>query len=315
MTRVLTAALWIATAIGLAVAAAALFGGWIPAIAIAGHFAFYAAIAGVALAAMGWAWSRSWAIYTTLAVAMVNAAVVASVGPSGRAPAADAQTAKLLVFNVRWSNERLDDVVALVTKHQPDVVVFHEVYRQNRPGLRALDAQYPYRVECWQSWPCDTLILSRKRLSAPFIATDWKGTEIGFARVEFDVGACPVTLFAAHLNRPWPYHSLGSDAAQYKQTAALADAVRAWPGPKIVVGDMNATTWSPVVRELAVAAGGRPLRGWSGTWPYFFPGVLKLPIDHVIVSQPQIEATRAVLDTTGSDHSPVLATLAATCER
>lgn len=312
---VLRWACWAAAALGLAVAASALLGGLLPSIAIAGHFAFYAALTGWALSIAGRVLRAGRAAYATLSVALVNSLIVASAAIGVPAPEPNAPSATLMVFNVRWSNERLDDVVALVTKRQPDVVVFNEVYRLNRPGLRALDAQYPYRLECWQSWPCDTLILSRKQLRDPFVTTKWNDVVLGFARVEFDVGTCPVTLFAAHFNRPFPYHSLGSDAAQYKQTGALAQAVREWSGPKIVVGDLNATTWSPVVRALSAAADGRALSGLSGTWPYFLPGVLKLPIDHVIVSRPQITASREILDTTGSDHSPVLTTLAAECGR
>jgi endonuclease/exonuclease/phosphatase (EEP) superfamily protein YafD len=311
-------AIWVsraAAAVGAAVAASAMFGGLAPSIAIAGHFAFYAALGGLAVFGVAWRAGAGRAAYACLAVALVNVIIVSSQATGVPSPEAGARTVKLLVFNVRWSNERLDEVVALVTQHQPDVVVFNEIFRSNRQGLRALDAQYPYRVECWQTWPCDTLILSRKRLRYPFVTGEWNGVSVGFARVEFDVGACPVAVFAAHLNRPFPYHSLSSNAAQFKQTQALAQAVREWPGAKIVVGDLNAATWTPVVRALASAAGGRALSGWSGTWPYFLPGVLKLPIDHVIVSRPQIKASRAVLDASGSDHSPVLTTLSVDCGR
>lgn len=313
MSWIVNAACWLAALIGLAIAAAALFGGWIPSISIAAHFALYAALGGTALAVLAFAQHFGRAATVLLAVSSLNALIV--VVPSWRTPAPEegARTTKLMVFNIHWSNKRLDDVAALIARHQPDVVVLHEVYQPSRTALRALDAQFPYRVECWQSGTCDTLILSRKQLREPFVGTEWKGVEVAFARVEFDAGACPVTLFASHLNRPWPYRSLESDGAQFRQTKALADAVKEWSGPKIVAGDFNATTWSPVVRTLAAAADGRPLSGWSGTWPYFLPGFLKLPIDHVIVSRPQISATREVLETTGSDHSPVLVTFSAEC--
>jgi endonuclease/exonuclease/phosphatase (EEP) superfamily protein YafD len=315
MQRVIGWACWISAVIGLAVAISALFGGVSPAIAIAGHFAFYAALGGWILSIAGRLLHAGRAAYAALAVALVNSLIVAQSAMGVSRPEPGAETAKLLLFNIRWSNERLDDVVALVSAQQPDVVVLSEVYAKNRPGLRALDAQYPYRIECWQSWPCDTLILSRKPLRDPFVATRWQDVEIGFARVEFEIGACPVTLFTAHLNRPWPYHSLRSAAAQFKQADALAHAVREWPGAKIVAGDMNATTRSPVVRALASAADGRALSGSSGTWPNFLPGLLKLPIDHIVVSERQIKASRDVLGPTGSDHSPVLATLSADCGR
>lgn len=315
MQRIAIWACWTAGAMGVAVTVAAVEGGTIPAIKILGNFAFYAAIGGALVAAIGAWWRAGRAVAAALLAAVANAAVVAATAFGPPAPEEGARTAKLLVFNVRWNNARLDDVVALALRYDPDVIALNEVYWRNRPGLSALDAQYPYRLECWQSRKCDTLILSRKRLREPFVATDRDGVKLGYARVEFDVGACPVTLFATHLNRPWPYHQLGSDAAQYKQAAALAEAVREWPGAKIVAGDLNAATWTPPVRALAAATGGKALTGWSGTWPYFLPGVLKLPIDHVIVSRPEIAAKREILNPTGSDHSPVLVTMAAECGR
>lgn len=315
MSRMLIWTCWAAATAGLAIALSAILGGLIPAIAIAGHFAFYVVIAGAVLAAAGWRWGDKRAAYALLAVTLLNAAIVGRIALGPPVPDAAARTAKVMLFNIRWSNERLDDVAALVLRHQPDVVVFNEVYRLNRPGLRSLDAHYPYRLECWQSLPCDTLIMSRTQLRDPFMTTDWNGVDLGFARVAFDAGACPVTLFAAHLNRPWPYRSLSSNSAQYKQTKALAQAVRETQGPRIVLGDLNATTWSPVVQALASAAQGKALNGWSGTWPYFLPGLLKLPIDHVIVSRPQISAAREILPPTGSDHNPVLVTMAVECGR
>jgi endonuclease/exonuclease/phosphatase (EEP) superfamily protein YafD len=219
------------------------------------------------------------------------------------------QTTKLLVFNMWWNNKQLAAVKALIARTDPDIIVLLEVSQRSRPDLRTLDAAYPYRVECWTSLPCDALVLSRKSLTEQTTATELDGVRLGVARAGFDLNGCPVTLFAAHLNRPWPYHSHALNTSQGSQFAALATAVRQWPGLKIVVGDLNAAPWTHGIRQLADAVNGKPLGGLSGTWPWFLPAILKLPIDHVIVSRPSIMASRTVLASTGSDHSPVLATL------
>jgi endonuclease/exonuclease/phosphatase (EEP) superfamily protein YafD len=315
MRRIVSGLCWASAAFGLAVLVSALLGEWIPLIAIAVHLALYAALAGLAAAALGWWKGGRIAAVAALAIAGINAAMVfrASFGPLP--PEEGSQTAKILLFNVKWDNARLDDVVALVERTAPDIVVLQEVYRMNRGELRALDLQFPYHFECWQSGLCDTLILSRRRLRDAEVVNQIEDARVDFARVEFDIGDCPVTLFATHLTRPWPARRLTSQAAQFRQVRALASAVRGWPGAKILVGDLNATAWSPVVRRLQEAMGGRALTGWHGTWPWFFPGIVKMPIDHVIVSQPQIRGTRQVLDPTGSDHSPVLATVSVDCRR
>ena len=304
-----------ASAIGLFVAASALLGGLLPLLFVFGNFAVYAALMCLAAAVFAWRLKVRTGALAALGAAIVNAAITipAYIGPPG--PAEGAQVKKLFLFNMHWSNERFDEIADLIRESDPDIVVLSEVHRRNREGLRAIDALYPYRLECWQSRPCDTLILSRLQLREQFVTGNWMETELGIARVEFDAGACPVTLFAVHFTRPWPFHSLGSNRAQFRQANALAAAVREWPGAKIVAGDMNATTWTPIVKALAEAASGQALAGVSGTWPSYLPGVLKMPIDHVIVSRPQISATRKVLAPTGSDHSPVLVTFSAECGR
>jgi endonuclease/exonuclease/phosphatase (EEP) superfamily protein YafD len=293
----------------LAVAAAAFAGGALPGIAILGNFAAYALI--VAVLAAGVAAWRRWraALLVGLAAVLANAALVVPALSSGPAIAEGSPALKLMLFNIRWNNTNFDGIDALIAQHDPDVVVLNEVYKNNRPGLRMLDARFPYRLECWTAWPCDTLILSRRPLRNSAMEIAHGETRLGVAQTQVEVGGCEVTLFGVHLNRPWPYHALSSDAAQFRQARALADLARDWPGPKIVVGDLNAAAWTPLVRELAAAVKGRALGGLSGTWPWFLPSFAKLPIDHVIVSG-EIAGTRTVLAPTGSDHSPVLAELA-----
>lgn len=315
MSRVMSFAPWVAAVVGFVIAVTSLLGGAIPLVFITGNFAAYAvAMCAVAAALAGWL-GHTRALLAALGVGLVNAAIVlpAYLGPP--APEAGANVTKLLLFNTHWNNARQADVVTLIKERDPDVIVLLETFAMNRDGLRELDGLYPYRLECWRTLPCDTLVLSRKQLHDPFVTTEWNGAKLGIARVEFDVGSCPVTMFAAHLTRPWPYRRLSSDAAQYKQAAAFAQMIREWSGTKIVVGDFNAATWTHIVKSFAEAAQGQALAGASGTWPSYLPGFLKMPIDHVIVSRPQIRATREVLDPTGSDHSPVLVTMSAECGR
>jgi endonuclease/exonuclease/phosphatase (EEP) superfamily protein YafD len=310
MARLLNGAALLALAGAAAALAGAVAGGAIPLIAIWASFVH----AGAVLAALAawWFW-RQGATRWALAAAVVLAGSAAMTGPalwpSGAPAAKPGHGAKILLFNLHWNNRDFVAVKALVEAHNPDIVVLQEVFERNRAELRILDAAYPYRVECWTARPCDTLILSRRSLreTASFVA--WRGVPLGLARAGFELDGCPVTLFAAHLNRPWPYRRLGAPATQPAQTKAFADAIAGWPGPKIVLGDLNAVTWSPVVRELAAAAQGRALGGLSGTWPWFLPGPAKLPIDHVIVSKPAIAGARTVLGAPGSDHHAVLAEL------
>lgn len=79
-----------------------------------------------------------------------------------------------------------------------------------------------------------------------------------------------------------------------------------------VLGDLNATPWSPRFRDLVAAAGLRQARrgfGLQASWgPRPLPWAL-LPIDHVLLRGPwQVRSFRAG-PRLGSDHRPVVAEL------
>jgi endonuclease/exonuclease/phosphatase (EEP) superfamily protein YafD len=84
-------------------------------------------------------------------------------------------------------------------------------------------------------------------------------------------------------------------------------AISSWAaereGPRVVVGDLNATPWSVAMREI-LAEG--PLRstqrfGLQATWPSWL-GPLGLPIDHVLVAGPLEPVARSIEPAFGSDH-------------
>lgn len=289
--------------------ASVLAGGAVPMVSAIGNFAQLAVGMGL-LALILALWLKAWR--AAGAAAMATIVLLAVSAPRSAAPTALAEperSAKVLFFNVWWANKKLDEVVALIGQADPDVIVFAEVTARVRQQLRTLDARYPYRVECWESDPCDILIVSRRHLDRPMIYTMAEGVQVGVAQSSFDLGGCRVTLFGTHLARPWPFQSLRLAHEQARQASAIAKLIKNWPGATIVVGDFNAAGWTSVTQQIASAANGRVLSGWTGTWPASLPGVFRLPIDHVIVTYPAIQGTREVLSGPGSDHAAVLATL------
>ena len=98
------------------------------------------------------------------------------------------------------------------------------------------------------------------------------------------------------------------------QLASLAERLKALPGPKAFIGDMNTTVWSPYLRDFTAASGLRNARQGFGvvpTWPmiwYLWP--LQIGIDHCFVSRDvrvvNVRAGAAI----GSDHLPLVVELA-----
>jgi endonuclease/exonuclease/phosphatase (EEP) superfamily protein YafD len=296
-------------AIAVIAGLSAILGGLLPELSIAGAFSRYAAILGAIAAAILFRRANWIAATTAATAAAINFALIIPTLFGATLDLPQGRGMTLLAFNMWWSNDEHAAVKEMIAKADPDVLVLMEMTKENRNALRDLDPQYPYRVECWQSSPCDVLIMSRKQLIDGVAMNRWQDVHIGIARAGIDLDNCPVTIFASHLARPWPYQQWRYRKEQPQQSAALADAIAGWPGPKIVVGDFNATPWTYVVRRIAEAAKGHALGGIDGTWPWFVPGFLRLPIDHIVVTSPALKGARQVLNAPGSDHHAVLARL------
>ena len=81
----------------------------------------------------------------------------------------------------------------------------------------------------------------------------------------------------------------------------------------MVLGDLNTTPWSARYRALLDDAGLEDTRvgyGLQTSWPSFLPAVLRIPIDHVLVTPDLAAAEREVGPEVGSDHLPVWVELA-----
>jgi endonuclease/exonuclease/phosphatase (EEP) superfamily protein YafD len=108
-------------------------------------------------------------------------------------------------------------------------------------------------------------------------------------------------------------HPLPPGSAEYSrlrndQLRALAAKVRESNVPTIVLGDLNATPWSPYFRELLRASGLRNTsqgRGLYGSWPAGLP-IGRIPLDHCLVSPSLHVMDKQLGPQVGSDHLPVV---------
>ena len=102
-------------------------------------------------------------------------------------------------------------------------------------------------------------------------------------------GRTPLTIIGVHLG----HLTHGSP----RQMRALQRQVATLPGPTLVVGDLNC--WGPPLR-LMLHGLHDSVKG--PTWPAWRP---HSRIDHILVSDPSLVASSAVLPDAGSDHLPI----------
>jgi endonuclease/exonuclease/phosphatase (EEP) superfamily protein YafD len=184
---------------------------------------------------------------------------------------------------------------------QADLVVLTEVSPAYAAALARLPG-FPYRALAPAEDPFGIGVLSRH----PMQAAPWRD-EDGIARIEarVDLGVACVDLVAVH---PIPPIAPRFHAARDRRLKELAARTGQRGGPRLIVGDLNATPWSSAFagleqRGLQRSGSLRP------TWPSIGRGWIGIPIDHVLASRHWRVLEAGLGPDLGSDHRPVLARL------
>lgn len=211
---------------------------------------------------------------------------------------------RLVLANVKVQNQQYDRAIALVRELQPDIAVFQEVNQAWLDHLDTLRDILPNKVSDSEAARFGNVVYS----ALPFAqARSLRFAQERFPSVlaEIRVDRQSVTLIATH---PSPPLKPADFAARNQQLAAIANYIQSVQQLIIAIGDLNTTMWSPHYQDFEQQAGLRNSRlgfGILPTWHAHLP-LLKLPIDHCLVS-PEITVIQTQTGKNiGSDHLPVL---------
>ena len=132
---------------------------------------------------------------------------------------------------------------------------------------------------------------------------------------------------SAELRMPWadgelrvlathPMSPIGGRrwALRDEQLAATAEYLaNQVDDPAVLIGDLNVTPWSTAFGGLLETARLRDSArgdGWQPSWPSRL-GIFGIPIDHCLLRGDIVAAERSIGPNLGSDHLPLLVTIAA----
>lgn len=220
--------------------------------------------------------------------------------PMGRT----AQPVSMIEFNMLKTNRQPREDAAWLAGHDADILVLLEASRMQKEWGAVLQAKYPTMVSCSVHYSCSTVLFSKFPLvSLTAHAGDGDADNrkaLSALTAVLDVNGTPLTVIAAHLDRPWPLGEQEHWIEAMRKVAANAS------GPAIMTGDFNSAPWTHAVRTISGAGGFRLASGPATSWPKDNPAFLRLPLDQLYLRGRVHAVSVETGPHRGSDHLPTM---------
>jgi endonuclease/exonuclease/phosphatase (EEP) superfamily protein YafD len=248
--------------------------------------------------------------FVAFMAAVINGWVVLPVFFESTPATASAPTLRVVQMNLSTRNTRYAQALKVITTLKPDILTLEEVSADWRTALKQnqwLTRNLPYKA---QSVDSQTSLYSRfplKHITIHRVNSKYPVDSLISAQALLPKGR--LTVVVGHPPHPT---SAQENWRQIVVFSYLIGHKAAFPAPLVVAGDLNATPWShhfqALLRQMALQDS-RAGFGIHPTWPdRFWP--LRIPIDHVLVSQDVAVLNHDVGPSTGSDHLPIVVELA-----
>lgn len=226
-------------------------------------------------------------------------------------PSRDA-TFSILISNVLMENDKHDQLIDTVAKHDPDVVLAVEVDDRWMAALSVLDQHYGYSVKHPQDNYYGMVLFSKLPLENPrveFLVQD--DIPSIHAQMRLRNGEV-VELHCIHPRPPEPLRDQRSTPRDAELVVVGKRIEKRKDMPTIVAGDLNDVAWS-ATSQLFVRISGlldpRVGRGFYNSYNAHNP-LFRFPLDHVFHSAHFELVSLERLPSIGSDHFPILIRLA-----
>ena len=221
-----------------------------------------------------------------------------------------AQTIGIMVSNVLMTNQRTGDLLQLVAKFEPDVLLTLETDQYWEDALASLEDTYTYVVRCPQDNLYGMHLYSKFELLEPVVEFL---IEEGVPSIHTEVLLPSGQKIKLHCLHPAPPSPTENDTSIERdaELITVAKQVSGQEVPVIVTGDLNDVAWSDTTllfRKLSGLLDPRIGRGLFNSFhaDYWF---LRWPLDHVFLSHEFGLVKMCRLRNIGSDHFSIFCQL------
>ncbi|MCF0048714.1 endonuclease/exonuclease/phosphatase family protein [Dyadobacter sp. LJ53] len=217
---------------------------------------------------------------------------------------------RIISSNVFQDNRNTAGCLAMLEKHDPDLILLLETDQYWNEGTKKLQEKYPYQVLVPLENTYGMLLYSKLELvdSEVRYLVDNEIPSIK-AQVKLSSGKM-VQLYCVHPTPPVPGENMYSTERD-KELLLVAKEVKGKNMPTIVVGDLNDVAWSYTTNLFTKISGlldPRKGRGFFNTFHAKYP-FLRFPLDHVFCSTDFKLISLKRLENFNSDHFPILIAL------
>lgn len=249
-------------------------------------------------------------VLVSLACVVINSYAVLPwyAGRPVRSSALQTSKLRLLLSIVLTSNRNSPTLIRLVDREKPDLLIVEEIDPRWMDELRPLGITLPYAEWVPRRDNFGIAVLSRLPLAHAEKLMLGRGG-VPSLLVEVRLDGRTVSVLATH---PLPPGGRRTFEERNSQLSAVAGLARRHSPPFVLIGDLNTTMWSPYYARLVRSSGlvdARRGHGLLPTWPADLL-LLRIPLDHCLVS-PDISVLQIRTGSwIGSDHLPLIVDLA-----
>lgn len=205
--------------------------------------------------------------------------------------------------NVLCSNRQYAKFNEYIRATRPDFFLVMEVDETWLAELQSLSEEYPYRVAQAGQGAFGIALMSRMPIE-DYQVIESTTAKVPMIRATLSLGERHLHFLGVH---PLPPIRSGNSEMRNGQLREIAALAAPLPAPRLLLGDLNITSWSPYFADLLDQTSlrdGRKGFGVQPTWPGL-PWLARIPIDHTLVSDDVEVVARRVGPDVGSDHRPV----------
>lgn len=214
-------------------------------------------------------------------------------------------TIRILHANVLSSNAHRAALLDLITQEKPDLVMLQEINTQWLEALAPLADDYPFSCISAREDNFGMAVYSRMPLHDPVVR------QFGSARLpsmafQIQLDEALVDVIASH---PVPPSSAAAQSSRDEQLMQIISFAQGRVHPLIIVGDLNTTMWTASYHNLCEKLGLTNARRGFGilpSWPAHLPAIMRIPIDHCLISDEFLVRDCRLGPKIGSDHLPLI---------